>query len=279
MKTLFAVMIIIPLGSIFPKAAILVLYLQFFSVKKWVRPAVYVGLVFNFLTYAPLVASAIYYTTPRGGTTWAELALSTTPQRGLYMTTVKAAMSVLLNLYILVIPLPILYRLHLAVSKRLQLIAVFATASAGVVASIVDLVYCVELLDFEDSTWREACVSITTIVENNVAIIVGSMPAFATFLKVHVAQSTSVQALLSRFSKKKQDTSGFQSDQQTPLRTFGSSEPKGHPYYALTESALLKSQCSTSGETMPTLKSPDKAILRTSGIPQQTDTTHQKSQV
>jgi hypothetical protein len=35
---------------------------------------------------------------------------------------------------------------------------------SGVVASIVDLVYCVELLDLEDSTWREACVSITTYV-------------------------------------------------------------------------------------------------------------------
>lgn len=39
-----------------------------------------------------------------------------------------------------------------------------ADASSGVVASIVDLVYCVELLDLEDSTWREACVSITTYV-------------------------------------------------------------------------------------------------------------------
>jgi hypothetical protein len=129
LQKLFAVMIIIPVGSIFPKSAILVLYLQLFSSKKWIRPAVWFGLLFNLFTYLPLVASAIYYTTPRGGVTWADLALSTEPQRGLYMSTVKAAMSVMMNLYILVLPLPILAQLQLALSKRLQLIAVFATAA------------------------------------------------------------------------------------------------------------------------------------------------------
>jgi hypothetical protein len=121
-------MIIVPVGSFFPKAAILVLYLQLFAAKRWIKPAVCVGLIFNFLTYSPLVPSAIYYTTPRGDETWATLALSTGPQRGLYMSTIKAGMSVMMNLYILVIPLPILFKLELAVSKRLQLVAVFATA-------------------------------------------------------------------------------------------------------------------------------------------------------
>lgn len=128
-QKLFAVTIIIPVGSIFPKSAILVLYLQVFYSNEWIRPAVYFGLLFNICTYVPLMISAIYYTSPRGETTWAELALSTEPQRGLYMSTVKAAMSVMMKLYILALPLPILAKLHLAVAKRLQLIAVFATAS------------------------------------------------------------------------------------------------------------------------------------------------------
>lgn len=127
---MFAVQLIVPVASFFPKAAILFLYLQLFSAKRWIPYAVYFGLVFNFFTYIPLFASAIYYSTPRGGLTWGELALSTSPQRGLYMTTVKAAMSVAMNLYILILPLPILSNLHLAISKRLQLIAVFATATA-----------------------------------------------------------------------------------------------------------------------------------------------------
>lgn len=129
LQKLFAVTIIIPVGSIFPKSAILVLYMQVFYSNEWIRPAVYFGLVFNVLTYLPLIASSIYYTTPRGGATWGELALSTEPQRGLYMSTVKAAMSVVMNLYILILPLPILSKLQMPVSKRVQLIAVFATAS------------------------------------------------------------------------------------------------------------------------------------------------------
>ncbi|KAI1866046.1 uncharacterized protein JN550_008024 [Neoarthrinium moseri] len=186
-----------------------------------------------------------------------------------------------MNLYIIVLPLPILFKLHLVVSKRLQLIAVFATAiaSRGVVASIVDLVYCVELLDLEDGTWREACVSITTIFETDVPIIVGSMPFFSTFLKLHVAQSDSVQALLPRFSNKRQDASTFPSDPPAPPRTFESSEPKMHPYYKLSESALLKSRCTASGDVLPTMNNSENTIMRMVGIFQQTHAQPRQSPV
>ncbi|KAH8892600.1 hypothetical protein GQ53DRAFT_822805 [Thozetella sp. PMI_491] len=277
MKKLFATTIIIPLGSIFPKSAILILYIQVFSSKEWMRPAVYLGLLFNFFTYAPLIGAAVYYTTPRGGTTWAELALSTEPQRGLYMSTVKAAMSVVANFYILILPLPILTKLQMGVSKKVQLITVFATASIGVIASIVDLAYCVKLLDLEDSTWSEASVSITTIVENNVAIIVGSMPAFANFFKVQVVQSNSFQSFRSRFSKKGLGTSDFHSDPHTPIRTFGSSGQKQHHYYELDENALLRSQCTSNGEVLVTPGMPDGGIVRTVGVYQQNDSAFLKN--
>jgi hypothetical protein len=110
------------------------------------------------------------------------------------------------------------------------------------------------------------------------AIIVGSMPAFATFFKVHVVRSSRFQAVLSLFSSKKsQDTSVSDSNPQTPLRTFGASGPKVHPYYELNESALLKSQCTTSGEVIDAPNIPDRAIVRTVGIYQQTGSTFPKS--
>jgi hypothetical protein len=128
--------------------------------------------------------------------------------------------------------------------------------------------------------WRSKTLTIhPSFVENNVAIVVGSMPAFATFLKVHVVRSRSVQAVRSRFTRKRQDFSVLCSDPHTPLRTFGSSEPKMRPYYELTEPALLKSQCTTDGEVMPTPSSPGRAIVRTVGIYQQSDTATLKSAV
>ncbi len=105
------------------------------------------------------------------------------------------------------------------------------------------------------------------------------MPAFATFFKVHVAQSDSFQAFRSLFTKKSPGASTFHSEPQTPLRTFGSSGPKVHPYYELPESALLKSQCTTSGEVMVTTNIPNAAIVRSVDIYQQTDDTFLKSEL
>lgn len=119
----------------------------------------------------------------------------------------------------------------------------------------------------------------SSIVENNVAIIVGSMPAFASFFKVYVVHSSRFQALLSLFSKDSkdsQDSSDLHSDPQVPLRTFGSSGPKVHPYYEIPESALLKSQCTTNGEMMVTRDIPNRAIVRTVGIYQQTGNVSEK---
>ena len=88
----------------------------------------------------------------------------------------------------------------------------------------------------------------SSIVENNVAIIVGSMLAFANFCKVYVAQSSSFRALISRITKRNHEASVLHNTPSTHLRTIGSFQPKVNNYYKISESALLKSQCTTNGE-------------------------------
>ena len=117
---------------LFSKSAIFLMYRQFFWVYQPVRVAVYVGLVFAFLIYIPSIPFAAVYSAPRGGQTWEELimlqATSDATQTGTAWGIVQGSCSVLLDIFIFVIPLPILAKLNLKASKRLQILAIFATA-------------------------------------------------------------------------------------------------------------------------------------------------------
>lgn len=97
------------------------------------------------------------------------------------------------------------------------------------------------------------------------------MPAFSAFLKLHIAQSSSFQAILSRFSRRRQDASTFHSDPFASPRAFGSFKAKMRPY-ELDESVLIKSRCTSSGEVLPIMNNSDHTIMRTVDFRQQTDT-------
>lgn len=96
------------------------------------------------------------------------------------------------------------------------------------------------------------------------------MPAFSAFLKLHIGQSSSFKAILSRFSRR-QDASTLHSDPFASPRAFGSFKAKMHPY-ELDESVLMKSRCTSSGEVLPIMNNSDHTIMRTVDFRQQTDT-------
>lgn len=86
--------------------------------------------------------------------------------------------------------------------------------SSAVAASCVALHFRLKLLPSgktipaDDTTWTQACTSIAVMIENNIAIIVGSMPAFGAFVR-----STNMNA------------SFFKSWQSRLLRATGSGKP------------------------------------------------------
>ncbi|KAI1736455.1 hypothetical protein F4680DRAFT_469091 [Xylaria scruposa] len=139
------------------KAVILLMYLQIFSVSRRMRIAVWIGLVFDFIIYIPCIPIAVVYQAPHYGQTWDDVFLIETE----YQTSVLApwgiatgAASILLDSYIVILPLTILSILQLSLSKKIQVSLVFLTAFAGVAASAVALYYRVQLLGMEDRTWQ-----------------------------------------------------------------------------------------------------------------------------
>lgn len=115
-------------ASYFAKSSIFLLYLQFFSVKKSMRIAVYIGLIATFLIYFVTIPLSICYIAPHGGQTWADLLTSEEPAKLLYYGITLGSLAVALDIYIFILPLPTLAALNMSLKMRVQVMAVFSTA-------------------------------------------------------------------------------------------------------------------------------------------------------
>ncbi|KAK7708154.1 hypothetical protein SLS64_006976 [Diaporthe eres] len=83
------------------------------------------------------------------------------------------------------------------------------------------------------------------LVENNVAIIVGSMPAVATFVRIYVSESTIIKTLRSKI-RLTHDTE-LSKDPRSSLRkpnlaTFGSPNVQRPGNYELTDPTITAAQ-------------------------------------
>ncbi|KAI1074415.1 hypothetical protein F5B20DRAFT_563668 [Whalleya microplaca] len=227
------------------KASIFLLYRQIFGVERHIRIAVNLGLIFSLLLYLPNIPLSAVLDAPPIGTTWDSFTTSTQSRKMIPWGIVQSSISILLDLYIFFLPLPVIVKLNMPFRRRLQVFGIFTTALMGIIASVLSLVYRVRLLHTMDATWWSTVVAVCALVETNVAIIVSCMPALAQLLKLHFGASTFFKSLRSRLlgltggSDKSPSADGSTED-RPKLATFGAAQsPRRRNYYELTDTALL----------------------------------------
>jgi hypothetical protein len=103
------------------------LFSQIFDIQKAMRNAICVGHVFNFLIYAAGVAVVIVYESPRIGEPWTAV-LDGRTLIPLKWWQAHAALSIALDFYIFVLPLPSTWRLQIPIRRRIPVMAVFSLA-------------------------------------------------------------------------------------------------------------------------------------------------------
>ncbi|RJE22805.1 hypothetical protein PHISCL_04863 [Aspergillus sclerotialis] len=122
--------------SFFPKVSILSLYREIFTIQRPMRSAIYFGLVLAELQSWPTLAFTSYYLAPHAGQTWSEfrrklsyeLYAYDVPRTLLYWVVAQGAAAVLLDLYIILLPIPLVLKLHLPRKQRLQVLGISSTA-------------------------------------------------------------------------------------------------------------------------------------------------------
>ncbi len=106
------------------KAAVLALYLRLFGPKRWLRHASYIALVILTLVYwsSPVVAGI--FCAPRAGKPWdGEVIIRCVGSR--VMGPVHGAVGVAADIFLLILPMPVIFRLNLATGRKIALAAVF----------------------------------------------------------------------------------------------------------------------------------------------------------
>lgn len=202
MKILFVQGLLLGPVIFFLKTAIWLLYLQIFSAHRTIRIIVYVGIVVTALTYWVSVPLEFAYGCPRPGSTWTDLLTNGMPGHIIYYPPVQGSLAVIIDIWIFVLPLPILWKLNMSRRRRIALCAVFFTALLGVISSVVALRARVKLFGSSDLTWLESQLFICIIVENNIALIVCCVPAFKNACKKYIAPSRPWKVLMSTIHRR-----------------------------------------------------------------------------
>ncbi|KND88647.1 hypothetical protein TOPH_06678 [Tolypocladium ophioglossoides CBS 100239] len=126
----FAQTVLFSPAFFFSKAAIFLLYRQLFATGKRLRLAINAGLAIIFLVYLSNIPLAAVYAAPDAGKPWNSLLakLQKVGQRFSLAGLVQSAVGTVMDIYIFVLPMPILLGLHMPLKRRIQLVAVFSTA-------------------------------------------------------------------------------------------------------------------------------------------------------
>ena len=103
------------------------MYLNLFRMKKWLKYGCYFGLFVNWGFYSAVVAASIYYNAPSPGQTWFEGSQNERYTKSFSMTMPIATGSLILDLYILVLPISVVWNLHVNLRRRIGVLAIFAT--------------------------------------------------------------------------------------------------------------------------------------------------------
>ncbi|RYP68176.1 hypothetical protein DL771_006826 [Monosporascus sp. 5C6A] len=214
----------------FPKATIFLLYRQLFAINRHMRMAIDAGLLITLLTYLSNIPMAAIYGAPRAGESWESLLLIIGDDSRLLGIggIIQCVVGTFINFYIFFLSLPSLLRPHLPKKRVLGLASIFSTA--------------------------------LLLTETNVAIIVGCMPAFASFATVTIGSSDFFKSLRSRLlghggqsTRSKTSSSGRTCGQAKPAGvTYGERQsPRRNDYYKLSDTTLIMSQApnGASGDT------------------------------
>ncbi|KAI0964997.1 hypothetical protein F4678DRAFT_476949 [Xylaria arbuscula] len=183
----------------FSKTVTLLLFRQVFSI----------GIVYDFVLYVTSLVLATVWATPHPGQSWNSLinGAGSTAQYVIFLAIGQGAASIILDAYIFILPLPIIARLNLSAKRKVKIGAIFFVGFLGVAASITSFVLRVLEFTESESLYLGSAVLLTNLAEMDIALIVCSAPAFASFMRAHVLQSSAFMSIRSFLPGRSKDTS------------------------------------------------------------------------
>ncbi|PVH94313.1 hypothetical protein DM02DRAFT_474773, partial [Periconia macrospinosa] len=166
------------------KTSFFLMYLHLFRPLKWVKWCSWIGLFVTWSFYIPVFSITIYYMGPGIGQSWQDSLRNARYTKINDMTMPIAAINLVLDVYILAIPIFVSSNLQITKAKKLRVITVFGTGLLAVLSSILSII-CKALLnghkdDYTYWVWPSLLLCLT---EMTFGISCACMPSAAGFFQ------------------------------------------------------------------------------------------------
>ncbi|KAI1360790.1 hypothetical protein F5Y08DRAFT_39639 [Xylaria arbuscula] len=169
-----AISVLTPLALWTCKAPILFLYLRLFGIKKWLRVISYITLAITAAVYTAGIVAIPPACTPHSS----ELSkgfIEGCQTRTRIINVFTGSFSVLADVIILVLPLPVVFGLTLLVRSKVGLAFLFLSGLFAIAASVLSLWF--KAVSLKRPATSLALSILATITECSVALIVGCVPS------------------------------------------------------------------------------------------------------
>ncbi|KAH8589229.1 hypothetical protein B0O99DRAFT_692635 [Bisporella sp. PMI_857] len=185
------------------RSAFFLLYIRVFGKNnKPFRIACYVGIVWYSLSYLLFIPLNAIYCAPSWGHPWASHDMLDKCERLIPFAFFLGACNIIGDLYIIILPLPIIARLHMTLEKKLGVMAIFLTGIFVLIASAISMFYRYRLVHGHDTNWYEGSLVCATVSELCVAIIASCMPSLSSLFKHHFKDTSFMASFRSAFSRR-----------------------------------------------------------------------------
>ncbi|KAI1656822.1 hypothetical protein F4813DRAFT_361964 [Daldinia decipiens] len=217
--------------STFPgRAATLLLFYQLFTISRSIGIAIWIGMATSLIITVWTICILSYgyandNTRDHPGDSDGIITMWL-----LRWSLLLGILDILIDIYIFILPLPIIFKLNLSKKKKLQVSAIFFIALLGIVVSILTLACRIKALQSHnfDSTYNTGVLMMCSLVQMNVTLIICSTPAFVGFIRLHVLESQAfkdLQSILRAGSNVPSRSSLFKSWQSPNRPRTGRDEP------------------------------------------------------
>ena len=107
--------------------SLLLLYYRIFAIDRWTKIAIYFGSIVIGLFYLACILVVAALCIPRPGERWISVKYATRCERIGILGPILGIFGLVSDLYIYILPLPILFRLQMSLKKKLAIVPVFLT--------------------------------------------------------------------------------------------------------------------------------------------------------
>ncbi|EPE33788.1 hypothetical protein GLAREA_06801 [Glarea lozoyensis ATCC 20868] len=204
------------------KAPILLLYIRLFGVKNWLKVSSYITLAVTFIIFFVGMVYTGVACSPGNKVLDIPFILNCTTTSTKIGVTLGTT-SVVADLIILVLPIPVILKLQMAGPKKIGLFIVFLTGVFAIVASAVSLYY--KWGSFKGTSNDLTSAMVCTVIEASIAIIVGCIPSTYSFWSQSIVKLTIYSRIKTAFSS--MSGSRSRTTKSTKRSTFASNPAGG----------------------------------------------------